>query len=341
MGFNKVVSVIIPTYKGSDTIGRALESLCFQTFKDFEVIIVDDNGKNSHNQILTEKVIESYKTKLSLQYIVHEKNRNGAAARNSGFKKARGKFICFLDDDDIYLRNRIENAITSIEKYRCDFLFCSVLIQRNGKLVKIVKPKIKNDIQKELLLDTGLFGTGSNIFFRREVYSDVGGFNEQYYRRQDNEFLLRALENHSYRIVDLLDIVKINTGINNIPSYKLLLSSNEKYFSDFAHIIEKLSDEEVTEFFANQYSWLFFCCLMRENKEDTEFIKSNLLKYRTLTNKERIQEFLSTLQVGSSTMLQVVQPIMSKIKNYFNSKKLISELNTDIVNQLKDFGLSI
>lgn len=341
MYINKLVSVIIPTYKGSDTIGRALDSLCLQTFKDFEVVIVDDNGKNTSEQIKTEAVIKKYQTKLLIQYVPHEKNKNGAAARNTGFKKSNGKYICFLDDDDIYLRKRIENAIVNIEKYKCDFLFCSVLIQRNGKLVQIIKPKINSDVQKELLLNTGLFGTGSNIFLRKEVYLNVGGFNEQYYRRQDNEFLLRALENHSYGIIELLDIVKINNGVNNIPSYNKLYLSNEKYFSDFDYVIKKLSDEELNEFFANQYSWLFFCCLMKENKENIEKAKFHLLKYRSLTKKERVQEFLSTIHIGSFTMLQIMQPIMSKTKNYFNRKKIISELNLELVNELRQFNLFI
>ena len=255
---NKIeVTVIIPTYNGSNTISRALHSLTNQTYKSFEVIVVDDNGKGSNRQKQTEIEVMKYSQSLDLKYLVHEKNLNGAAARNTGLKEANGDFICFLDDDDVYLKDRLLKATNILKKNKsADLLFCAVLIQRNGKLVNIVRPHNASNMQRELLLNTALFGTGSNIFMRREILNKVGGFNEKYFRRQDNEFLLRALEDGTYIMTNDIDIVKCNSGVLNLPSYEKMRISNELYYNDFKKLIDSFNEEDYTLFQQKERAWL-------------------------------------------------------------------------------------
>ena len=82
----KRVSVIIPTYKRSKYLIRAINSILNQTYKNVEIIVVDDNGKNTPDQIETEKELQKYINNKHIIYSVHEKNKNGAAARNTGVK---------------------------------------------------------------------------------------------------------------------------------------------------------------------------------------------------------------------------------------------------------------
>src|SRR5690554_2250310 len=101
-------SVIIPTFSRPVFLKRALESVFNQTWSNIELIVVDDNGKGSLNQLLTEKVVEEYTRRRDFQYLMHSVNQKGAAARNTGSKHAAGEFITFLDDDDELMPIKIE-----------------------------------------------------------------------------------------------------------------------------------------------------------------------------------------------------------------------------------------
>ena len=96
-----LVSVIIPTYKRSKSLNRAIDSVLSQTYPNIEIIVVDDNGKGSKYQIETEKSLENYIKTDKIKYITHDVNRNGSAARNTGFKHSMGEYINFLDDGDL------------------------------------------------------------------------------------------------------------------------------------------------------------------------------------------------------------------------------------------------
>ena len=85
------VSVIIPTYKRSRDILRAVESVLSQTIDSFEVIVVDDNGIGTIEGEETAKIMQRYVNENRLTYIRHEHNLNGAVARNTGIKRAVGK----------------------------------------------------------------------------------------------------------------------------------------------------------------------------------------------------------------------------------------------------------
>lgn len=104
-----IVSVIVPTYNRTDMLAETLKSILNQTYQDFEIIVVNDAGVDvSH-------VIENYNQSGKIVYIQHEKNKGLAAARNSGIKAARGKYIAYLDDDDIFYPDHLETLINFFE----------------------------------------------------------------------------------------------------------------------------------------------------------------------------------------------------------------------------------
>lgn len=338
---NTCISVIIPSYKGSDTIYRALSSLEKQSFHDFEVIVVDDNGEGSSEQVNTKRIVTSFETKLDIKYITHKNNKNGAVARNTGVKVANGEYVAFLDDDDIYLEKRLENAYHYLEnKKYIDIYFCAVLIERNGKLAGIITPQVFNDdINRTLLFNTSVFGTGSNIFIRKETYLSIGGFNELYFRRQDNEFLLRALTKMNYAIDSSIDIVKCNIGNTNIPSYNKLLSSNEQFYKDFEGMLKDLSDSEYRLLMGKERARILFCCMMNESPSIVKVEKGKLEDIRPLNNKEIAQYVLSRIRIGGKGLLYYIQPLMSKLKNYKQDKYLRKTLDEGILSQLSYYNI--
>ena len=102
------VSVLIPTYKNPDTVGRAVKSVLDQNnFDDYEIIVVDDNDPLSDERKQTENEMKIFSDNPKVKYIKHKKNMNGAVARNTAFKNSTGELICFLDDDDIFLPDKL------------------------------------------------------------------------------------------------------------------------------------------------------------------------------------------------------------------------------------------
>ncbi|MGP6287403.1 glycosyltransferase family 2 protein, partial [Escherichia coli] len=104
---NIKVSIVIPTFGRPENLLRAISSVMRQTYNNLEIIVVDDNGKGSENQIKTEELLNDEKYK-DIIYIVLPNNKGGGIARNYGIEKASGEVITFLDDDDYYLCNKVE-----------------------------------------------------------------------------------------------------------------------------------------------------------------------------------------------------------------------------------------
>ncbi len=109
-GTNPLVSVIIPTCNRPESLALALDSLCWQTFKDFEAVIVDDG------QVDARPVIEKYSGKLRLSYHENPRNMGVAATRNAGMRAASGRYIAYLDDDDLYYENHLDFLTTMLRE---------------------------------------------------------------------------------------------------------------------------------------------------------------------------------------------------------------------------------
>ncbi|MEW6248547.1 MAG: glycosyltransferase [Nitrospirota bacterium] len=103
-----LVSVVVPTYNRPERLREALASLARQTFRDFEVIVVNDGGQD------VSAVVAEANRDGRITYIVHDKNRGLAAARNTGLRHARGRYIAYLDDDDRFLPDHLEVLVTAL-----------------------------------------------------------------------------------------------------------------------------------------------------------------------------------------------------------------------------------
>ena len=103
------ISVVIPTHNRASFLKKAIESVLRQSYTNLEVIIVDDNSTDN-----TKEVVNSYKDKR-IKYIVHDKNKGGAVARNTGIIASTGDIVAFLDDDDEWLPEKIKKQMELFE----------------------------------------------------------------------------------------------------------------------------------------------------------------------------------------------------------------------------------
>lgn len=179
-----IVSIIIPTYKRDAELKRALISVAEQTYKALEVIVIDDNADAIMNSIVKKNIEEVRNSfpDLDLKLIVNEQNMGSAKTRNIGIMAAKGEYISFLDDDDIYLPEKIEKQLNSMIDENADFSVTDLeLYNENGKLSEkrernYIKKTDKNSLL-EYHLKYHISGTDS-LMFKKEYLEKIGGFDE-------------------------------------------------------------------------------------------------------------------------------------------------------------------
>lgn len=192
-----MVSIIIPTYGGGEGVEKVIDSILHQTYRDIEIIVVDDNGKGTENQIKTSKTLKKFIDSNVIQYITPEKNQGGSAARNMGAKASRGKYLMFLDDDDTVSEDKIEKQVEALEKKgkKYGIAYCSSKVYANGELSNIILAKKSGDILYEYMMGKVYIGTGTALLLR-EAWESLGGYDESFVRHQDWEFFSRVLNKY-------------------------------------------------------------------------------------------------------------------------------------------------
>lgn len=177
-----LVSVIVATYRRDDALRNALKSLAEQAYKNIEIILVDDNSTSEWNERVG-KIVDDFKASfptVSINYIVNEKNCGSAKTRNIGIEASNAEYITFLDDDDVYLPDKIEEQVSFMEQGNLDYSITDLyLYDESDKLVeKRQRSYIKSTDTTALLkyhLKYHLTGTDT-MMFKREYILQIGGF---------------------------------------------------------------------------------------------------------------------------------------------------------------------
>lgn len=257
---NNKVSVIIPTYNRSERLTRAINSVLEQTYDDVEVLVVDDNNPDSPGRQFTEKMMEPYKDELRVKYLKHDYNKNAAAARNTGLRFSEGSMICFLDDDDYYLPNKVQAQVNYLKTHKQYMgVYCG-RYQNGGEIL----PSQEGDLTKEIL-SLSFTPTTPSLMFNRNVFEVLKGFNETYRRHQDFEFLIRYFQHFQIGYVqDPLIVIGENEGENTIHGRKLD-ELKKQFFSDFDFVIKTLDRRTQKDIYCSHYSSVFWDHLKRKH----------------------------------------------------------------------------
>jgi glycosyltransferase involved in cell wall biosynthesis len=327
----ELVSVIIPTFKGAEKLSRAIDSVINQTYKEIEIIVVDDNEPSSIARFDTEKVLSEYKLP-NIKYFKHERNKNGAAARNTGISLSEGKYSCFLDDDDFLFPERIEKSVQMLKNNSSyDAVYCGVILTDSKGMNGIVSAETII-YQKDILLNEMVIGTGSNIFMKKSVIEKMGGFDESFKRHQDLEFMLRFLGD--FKIINLNEmlIIKGINGNDNVPQYKGIEAVKDRYFKKFEAEIEALTENEKKDFYDNHYSYLFYSALISRNMDYIEEVSKKINNYRPLNWREKLLIFMVKIHFHKSKPYKAMVNVFSRLK-----KRIRKTSENSISNDKKTF----
>ena len=240
---NNLVSIIIPSYKrDKEMVGRAITSLLNQTYKNIQVVLVDDNAREDLQKF--RKGLETLVSELQderILYIQNQENLGGAGARNEGIKKAAGDYITFLDDDDEYLPLKVEKQLEFMQQNGLDVSFGKLQIyNEEDKLIDVREhniPTFDKTYLRKYHLTKQITGTPT-FMIKKEILEQVGGFDvvpmgQEYYLMQK---ILQTDCKIGYCPFCYIKAYRtkaeaISTGKNKITGEKALYKYKKSFFS--------------------------------------------------------------------------------------------------------------
>jgi len=206
------VSVVMPTYNCEDFVKEAIDSVLAQDLEDVELIVIDDGSTDS-----TRSIIESFGTSVRA---VSQKNAGAAAARNHGIRLARGKYISFLDADDLWHPQKLSSQFAYLERHVDVGLVFSDWMEwmpaTPGEWTvpeeflapyaeSIVDESLSGWLYADLLMDCVLHTI--TVLVRKSVVDEIGAMREDLVTGEDYDYWLRV--SRSYEIHKLMDVVAL------------------------------------------------------------------------------------------------------------------------------------
>lgn len=187
---NDLISVIVPIYNAEKTIKRCLDSIIFQTYKNIEIILIDDGSKDSSFALC-----KKYSDKDRRIVLFHKENGGEASSRNFGILKSNGKYVAFVDSDDFVDNKFLEILYNNIVDTDSDISICNYDIFNDKKFHKNSKKSFvitynKKQSFENLSLNKGYYGYCWNKLYKKEILLKMGDnlVNEKIHMCDDLEF---------------------------------------------------------------------------------------------------------------------------------------------------------
>jgi glycosyltransferase involved in cell wall biosynthesis len=183
------VSVILPTHNRAEFLHHAIESALKQTFKDLEIIVVDDNSTDN-----TVDVVKRFEDRR-IEYIRENANKGPSAARNTGISASKGKYLAFLDDDDEWVPDKLKKQIELLDK--CPQNICGVysnrlVLDKSTNRIISTGPnadKLSGNLLYQLLIGSPIHT--STVLLRKSCFDEVGLFDETMSYMEDRDLWIR------------------------------------------------------------------------------------------------------------------------------------------------------
>ena len=225
------VSVIVPTYNRLKKLPITINSILNQTFDDFEIIIVNDG----EDEISVQKVISEFNDSR-IHYLINQRKKGANGARNTGLEQAKGKFIAFLDDDDLWYPQKIQKQLQlfyqSQNKVGLVYSGFEIVSANDPQFSKKIFPQKKGKLLNDIII--GNFIGSPTPLIRRDILFDAGPFDESLKSSQDWDLWIRIAKITEFDFVN--EILAKYTVHGDQISFDF-----EKKIQSFDHIIKKYS----------------------------------------------------------------------------------------------------
>lgn len=237
------VSIIIPYYNGHRFITDALNSIRDQTYNDYEVIIVDDHS-NIESFNLLKEVVNNYS--INIKIIRHEHNKGIPSTRNSGINHSTGEYIAFLDQDDLWYKEKLQAQLDIFSEYKdVGIVYTDITVNNIKKSYKNRLPNPYNLSFAELkqrIFNYWIFSSCSTLLIKKECFGEKGLFNTELYSGEEIEFAMRIIPDYKIYWIDQPLVNKRKHKGNASNSLKNQLKVEEDLLSKFIEIFPEYSN---------------------------------------------------------------------------------------------------
>lgn len=212
---NDLVSIIMPSYNTAQYIRQSIQSVLAQTYLNWELIIVDDCSSDN-----TENVVSVFLNDNRIKFLKNERNSGAAVSRNRALREARGKWIAFLDSDDLWEPEKLEKQIAFMQENGYAFSYTDYMIQLNGEWLPYIYtgPRV---VTRRKMYDYCYFSTITVMYDR-----DVIGLIQIENLRKNNDYAmwLQAIEkSNCYRFSECLSYyIKHEGSVSSGSKLKLI-----------------------------------------------------------------------------------------------------------------------
>ena len=213
-------SVVIPTHNRAEMLKDAMQSVLDQTFQEFEMLVIDDYSTDH-----TQEAVASFND-YRISYIMNDRGTGGAGTRNAGILRAKGKWVAFLDDDDVWLPQKLSVLHGKILEHAgsAGLIYtgaASYDFEKNRELQPLI-PEKEGWLEHELLFKNYI-GTFSTVAIRTDLLLNVGGLDEDFPALQDRELYTRIA-----RLTRITSIKEVLSYIRVTNSDRITFSAKKK-----------------------------------------------------------------------------------------------------------------
>ncbi|SNZ03689.1 Glycosyltransferase involved in cell wall bisynthesis [Persephonella hydrogeniphila] len=221
----KKVSVIIPVYNGEKFISDAVRSVLNQTYENIEIVVIDDCSTDRTRDILFGDFGKLIDKKIF--YYRNKENRERVYSRNKGISLSTGEYLFFLDYDDLWDKNYIQDTIPYLKEYDIVYSFPRTFIDSSGKIIRKSNKKVSS---LEKIIFSGLIGYPSASAFRKNSFPE---YKEEFLMREDWEIFIRSyLKGLKIKILDN-NMVFIREHSNRTSRDKRFYYATVKVFESY------------------------------------------------------------------------------------------------------------
>lgn len=319
--FKPLVSIIIPVYNGGDFLKCSIESALNQTYKNIEIIVVND-GSNDNGK--TENIAKKYGNKI--KYFFKE-NGGVASALNFGIKHMTGEYFSWLSHDDLYEKNKIETQISILESYsekerKNTILYSNYnLIDENGNIIsKVIFDHKKLLENMELSVLNGCVN-GITLLINKNCFENVGYFNESLWCTQDyDEWFRMMLKGITFMHVDkVLANYRIHSNQTSKLSDKALKEGNKLWIN----MVNNLPKKTKEKLYGSEYNFYNEMTKFIENtpydvaKRQIKFKKQELFVRKEEIANLRVSVIIPFYNNDISELLRAYNSVINQThKNY-------------------------
>mgnify|MGYP005832491149 CR=1 FL=1 len=321
------VSVVIPTYNRANCVGDAIRSVLEQTYKDFEIIVVDDGSTDN-----TPEVLAGFGDKIR---IVKQENRGVSAARNAGIRIARGQWIAILDSDDVWEPKKLEVQIRDLEEHPevvahiVDAIIedSSIGAIRLFDLRGLTDEFTKCPLRRRPLLDelkAKFFPQGSII--RKTTLDKVKGFDENLYIHEDLNLLARiALEGPFYVNTFIgVKVLRRSGGAKPLSDihHEKRLYSLKSTIKTYAMLLDDYRLNRSERRFVKRCLGGIWCDIADYHKNNHEWRLSVRAFVNSIREDPGVRSFIRALVRAAGLRKVIVETIFRKKRSHFRRSEI-------------------